>query len=83
MEILGCSFDTVPENRAFAQKFGYPFPLLCDVDRAIGRSYGACDTADAEFARRISYVIGADGRIRNAYPKVSPASHPKELLATF
>ena len=71
------------DNGAFARKFQYPFPLLCDVDREIGLAYGACDTKEAEYARRITYVIGADGRIRQAHPKVSPASHPKELLATL
>jgi thioredoxin-dependent peroxiredoxin len=73
----------VEENRAFAEKFQYPFPLLCDVDRKIGIAYGACDTPDAEYARRITYVIGPDGKVRQAHPKVSAASHPKELLATL
>lgn len=81
--IFGASFDTVAGNRAFAEKFAYPFPLLCDVDRKLGLAYGACDTADAEYARRITYVIGPDGRIAQAHPKVSAASHPKELLATL
>ena len=82
-EILGISFDTVADNRAFAEKFHYPFPMLCDVDRKIGLAYGACDTATAEYARRISYVIGPDGRILQAHAKVSAASHPKEILATL
>ena len=81
--ILGVSFDTVAGNRAFADKFQYPFPLLCDVDRKMGEAYGACDTADAEYARRITYVIGPDGKIVQTHPKVSAASHPKELLATI
>ncbi len=70
-------------NRKFAEKFQYPFPLLCDVERKAGLAYGACDTADAEYARRITYVIGADGRITQAHPKVSAAGHPKELLSTL
>jgi len=73
----------VAENRAFADKFQYPFPLLCDVDRAIGMAYGACDTPAAEYAKRITYVIGSDGKIKQAHPKVSAASHPKELLAAL
>ena len=81
--ILGASFDTVAGNRAFAGKFQFPFPLLCDVDRKMGLAYGACDTADAEYARRITYVIGPDGKIARTHPKVSAASHPKELLATI
>ena len=83
MEILGASFDTVAENRAFAEKFQYPFPLLCDTDRKIALAYGACDTPTAEYARRITYVIGPDGKIRQSHPKVSAASHPKELIATL
>jgi peroxiredoxin Q/BCP len=71
------------DNAAFAEKFGYTFPLLCDTQRTLGMAYGACDKPTAGSARRISYVIGPDGRIRQAYPKVSPASHPAEVLATL
>ena len=71
------SFDTVEENAAFAKKFDFPFPLLCDVKREIGVAYGAADDAGAGYASRISYVIGP------AHPKVSVKSHPKEILASL
>ncbi len=32
-KILGASFDTPEENKAFAEKFDFPFPLLCDTKR--------------------------------------------------
>ncbi len=67
-------------NRAFAEKFRYPFPLLCDTDRTVGLAYGACDTRDAAYARRVTYVIGPDGLIEQAHPKVTPRSHPGEIL---
>src|SRR5688500_13557846 len=51
--ILGVSFDTPEENRSFAQKFGFKFPLLCDVDRELGLAYGACETPEEGYARRI------------------------------
>ena len=73
----------MPENRAFAEKFQFPFPLLCDVDRKIGMALGACDASTAEYAKRITYVIGPDGRILQAHPKVSPATHPEEVLASL
>lgn len=75
------SFDTVQENAAFAQKFGFPFRLLCDTGRELGLAYGACDTATDRTARRISYVISPDGRIEHAFPKVDPKQHPAEVLA--
>ncbi len=78
--MFGVSFDTVAGNRAFAEKFDFPFPLLCDVKREIGIAYGACDTADAEYARRITYLIGPDGTIRAAWPDVKPAQHPRQVL---
>lgn len=79
--ILGVSFDTVAENKAFAEKFSFPFPLLCDVKREIGLAYGACDTPDAEYARRISYLIGPDGVILKAYDSVKPSEHPQQVLS--
>jgi peroxiredoxin Q/BCP len=82
-EILGASFDGVEKNARFAEKQGFPFPLLCDTERTLGLAYGACDSPKARFADRISYVIGPDGRIAAAYPKVSPASHPREVLASL
>jgi thioredoxin-dependent peroxiredoxin len=74
------SFDTIEDNAAFARKFDFPFPLLCDTQRTIGLAYGACDDASARSARRISYLIGPDGHVKKAYGKVNPASHPVEVL---
>jgi peroxiredoxin Q/BCP len=69
------------DNAAFANKFNYNFPLLCDTTREIGMAYGACDDPKAGTARRISYLIGPDGKVKKAYPKVNPAAHPDEVLA--
>ena len=74
------SFDTVAENAAFAKKFNFNFPLLCDTERKIGLAYGACDSRDAATARRITYIIGPNGRITAAYSKVAAAEHPAEVL---
>ena len=78
--ILGISFDSVGENAAFASKFDFPYPLLCDTSRTIGLAYGACDDAADRHARRISYVIGADGSVEHAFPKVEVKTHPEEVL---
>ena len=68
------------KNAAFAKKFDFPFPLLCDVEREIGMAYGATDSPTAGNASRITYVIGPDGKILQAHPKVTPKSHPTEIL---
>jgi peroxiredoxin Q/BCP len=79
--VLGVSFDTVERNRAFADKFGYPFKLLCDVDKQLGTAYRALDPDDPDYPRRISYLIGPDRRIVQAYEPVVPATHPDQVLA--
>jgi thioredoxin-dependent peroxiredoxin len=80
VQILGVSFDTVADNAAFARKFDFPFPLLCDTGREIGLAYHACDDPKAGFARRISYVIDPAGKIERAYDKVEAGRHPGQVL---
>ena len=47
----------------------------------MGLAYGACDSADAKHASRISYWIGTDGTVRKAYAKVNPSTHVAEVLS--
>lgn len=75
------SFDSADENAAFARKFGFNFPLLCDTDRAMGMAYGACDAPSDENARRIGVIIGPDGKVKHYFRKVSAAAFPGEALA--
>ena len=53
---------------------------MCDTDRKIGLAYGACDDPQASSAKRISYLIGPDGKVKKAYASVKPAEHPVEVL---
>lgn len=69
------------ENRKFAEKFNYNFPLLCDTDKKLGLAYGACESTADGYAKRISYVISPEGRIAHVFEKVSAATHPEELLS--
>jgi peroxiredoxin Q/BCP len=78
--ILGISFDTPAENQAFKAKFNFPFKLLSDRDRKVGLAYGATEPPGAGNARRISYLIGPDGKIAKVYDPVKPADHPDEVL---
>ena len=79
--MLGVSFDTIGENKAFAEKFQFPFQLLCDVDRVIGLAYGACQSQADKNASRIGYLIGTDGKILKAFPKVDAKNFPETVLS--
>ena len=78
--IFGISFDPVDANRRFAEKYGFNFKLLSDVDRAVGLAYGACEDKGAATASRIAYLIGADGRIEKSFGKVSARDFPVQAL---
>ena len=80
LTVLGVSFDTEEENRAFAEKFDFPFDLLCDTERELGMAYGACDDPEEGYAKRISYLIDKNGLIAKVYANVQPAEHPAEVL---
>lgn len=79
--VLGCSIDSADSHRAFAKKYGLPFPLLLDPERKIARSYGADNGIPIlGLDRRITYVIGKDGRIVKVYPQVDPATHTAQII---
>lgn len=79
--ILGASFDPVEANCAFAQKFSFPFKLVCDVDKTVGKAYGAYDSGEPDYPKRISYLIGPDRRVARVYAQVRPKDHPAQVLA--
>ena len=79
--MLGVSFDTVDENKSFAGKFNFPYPLLSDPTRAMGMQYGAADDAKSSHAKRIAYLIGPDGKVKNVFPKANTASFAADVLA--
>lgn len=81
IRILGVSFDPVERNAAFALKYDFKFPLLCDVDRKIGLAYGACSDAKAQYAERVSFLIDENGKIARVYDRVDPRDHPAKVLA--
>jgi peroxiredoxin Q/BCP len=78
--VLGVSFDTAAENKAFAEKFGYTFPLLCDTQRKLGLAYKACDDASETYAKRFTYVIGPDGKIEQAIDTKDPGGQAAAIL---
>lgn len=75
VQVLGVSFDTAAENKAFADKYDFPFPLLCDTERQIGVAYGAANSPKDEYAKRIAYVIDEEGKVAQAHAKVDASTY--------
>ncbi len=70
--MVGASFDSVEEQKAFVEGEGFPFALISDPDRTVGRAYDA-ERAEGEdyyeygLPRRISYLISPEGKVAKAY----------------
>jgi thioredoxin-dependent peroxiredoxin len=79
--ILGVSFDTVQENKHFAEKFNFPYPLLSDPTRAMGMQYGAADNAQSGNAKRVAYIIGPEGKVKNVFAKANTSTFAADVLA--
>jgi len=79
--ILGVSLDNEAENKAFAEKYNFPYPLLCDVGREIAMAYHAIQSKDDGYASRISYVLDEQGTIQEAIDKVDTSAHSKDLCS--
>jgi peroxiredoxin Q/BCP len=80
--ILGASFDTAAENRAFAEKFHFNFPLICDTDHSIGAAYGA-DQGPGKGAQRVGVIIGPDGKIKEWHQRVDARAWPASVIAAL
>jgi len=80
--ILGCSFDSPADNKAFKDKFDFPYDLLSDADKSMSIAYGAAES-DSARPSRVSVLIGPDGKVAENYETVKPPEHPAEVLATL
>ena len=79
--VFGCSVDSANSHLAFIRKYKLPFALLLDPERKIATAYGAANGIPIiGLDKRITYVIGADGRILKVYPNVDPSSHAEQIL---
>lgn len=55
--------------------------MLCDTERAMGLAFKACESAEDQYPRRITYVVGADGNIEQAIETKSPGEQADQLLS--
>lgn len=81
--MIGASFDTPAENKAFGDEQRFGFPLLSDEDRAVGAAYGVARPSGdqyAAFPRRLSFLIDPEGVVRRVYRVSDVAAHAGEVL---
>jgi len=79
--VLGVSFDDLRDNARFVSEHNFPFRLLSDTERDLAVRVGAADSPKRVWARRISYLVGSDGKVLKAYSDVNPTAHAGQVLA--
>lgn len=73
------SLDDPEKNAEFAASLGTDLPVISDPDGVVGGQYGVV-ALGGFYARRWTFYIGVDGRIRAIDKNVSPASAGADML---
>ncbi|PSF38390.1 peroxiredoxin [Aphanothece hegewaldii CCALA 016] len=77
MVVLGVSMDDEASHKAFKEKYGLPFQLLVDKNGKITTAY---DVSGGGYAKRVTYIIDAEGKISYVDEKVNTSTHAEDIL---
>lgn len=83
--VLGVSKDSLPSHTKFREKYSLNFPLLSDPDLTVHKAYGAWGEKlmygkPTVGVIRSTFLVGRDGRIARAWPRVKIDGHVDEVL---
>jgi thioredoxin-dependent peroxiredoxin len=81
---VGISMDAAERQAQFAQKNGFDYPLLADVDGDVARHYDVKRALNLLKVKRATFVIGQDQRIKEVITsEVSMSAHADRALAAL
>jgi len=86
--IIGISPDKPASLKKFDDKYGLGFTLLSDLDHDVAEQYGVW-VEKKNYGKtymgvqRSAFLIDENGKIEQAWPKVSPKDTPTNLLAAL
>jgi peroxiredoxin Q/BCP len=78
VKVIGVSFDSVNSHKSFVFKYDLDFPLISDPKGEIADTYGARKSPHINMDRRISFLIGMNGRIVHITDSPDPAVQLEE-----
>lgn len=79
VEVVGVSFDSAESHQKFIAKHNLNFRLLADPDGRIVDAYGVRRAAGLKFAKRVSFLVGTDGKIAHVTDNGSADVHLAEM----
>ena len=78
VEVVGVSFDSAESHQKFIASHNLGFTLLADIDGKIADAYGVC-MAGKSMARRVSFLIGTNGKILHITDSPKADDHLTEM----
>jgi peroxiredoxin Q/BCP len=78
VEVIGVSFDSVDSHKKFADAYKLNFTLVADPDGKIVAAYDA-KMPVVSMAKRVSFLIGLDGKIVHVTDAGNPDIHFNEM----
>jgi peroxiredoxin Q/BCP len=86
--VLGISRDTPKAQKKFREKYDLPYSLLADVDEIVCKQFDVLKEKNMYGKKvigieRTTFLIGPNQRLLKIFPKVTPAGHAEEVLATL
>jgi peroxiredoxin Q/BCP len=82
VEVIGVSFDSAENHKKFIADYNLNFRLLADPDGKIVDAYGV-QVVGRKMARRVSFLIGLDGKIVHVTDSGNPDLHFNEMNAAI
>ena len=82
VEVIGVSFDSAESHKKFIADYKLNFRLLSDPDGKIVDAYDV-RVAGRKMARRVSFLIGLDGKIVHVTDSGNPDLHFNEMKAAI
>ncbi len=84
-ELLGVSADTEKKQSNFKNKFGFPFPLLADVDKEVINAFGVWGLKkfmgrEFDGIHRKTFLIDEKGVVAHVIDKVKTKDHTAQIL---
>jgi peroxiredoxin Q/BCP len=76
--VLGVSSDSAESHKEFLQKKKLPFALASDVSLEVAATYGVPKRLWGY--SRVTFLVGAHGKIARVWPDVDPGVHADEVL---
>ena len=83
--LLGVSADTEKKQKAFVDKFDFPFPLLADTEKKIIEAFGVWGPKkfmgkEYEGIHRMTFILDESGVVERVIDKVKTKEHAAQIL---